>query len=121
MSTQDWEDYRWAVQTGDLNNTKKFATKLGVKVVDAGVNARTPLHWAADYGQLEILEFLVAQGADLEAKDRFGITPLLAAVHEGHAEAVKFLLSKGANRNVKGPDGLSAADAGNDAIKKLFA
>ena len=106
------EDFAWAVKTGDLPNVQKFVTKgISVNVTDETVNKRTPLHWASDYGQVDVLNFLVSKGANIEAKDAFGITPLLAAVYEGHDNAVRFLVSKGANKNVKGPDGMTPLEA----------
>uniref|UniRef100_A0A8B9ZZ80 Myotrophin n=1 Tax=Anas zonorhyncha TaxID=75864 RepID=A0A8B9ZZ80_9AVES len=82
---------------------------------------RKPLHYAADCGQLEILEFLLLKGADINAPDKHNITPLLSAVYEGHVSCVKLLLSKGADKTVKGPDGLTAFEAtDNQAIKTLL-
>ena len=52
------------------------------------------MHLAADYGQLEVLEYLSANGADINAKDKHGISVILAAIWEGHAKCVKFLLDK---------------------------
>ena len=58
--------------------------------VDGG---RAPCHFAADYGQLEVLRFLVTQkGADVNAKDKHGISVILAAIWEGHTDCVKFLI-----------------------------
>ena len=37
---------------------------------------RTPLHLAARFGNIEICEYLVAKGADINAHDNFGFTPL---------------------------------------------
>jgi len=113
----------WAVKTGDLKNVKEAIEKQGVSpnYVEASVNKRTPLHWASDYGQVEVIEYLLSKGANIEAKDNFGITPLLAAVYEGHENAVKTLLQRGARRDVKGPDGLTPLEAAEKAsIKALF-
>ena len=52
------------------------------------------MHLAADYGQLEVLEYLAAKGADINAKDKHGISVILAAIWEGHTKCVKFLLAK---------------------------
>ncbi|XP_076998847.1 myotrophin isoform X1 [Tamandua tetradactyla] len=88
------------------------------RTLDGG---RKPLHYAADCGQLEILEFLLLKGADINAPDKHHITPLLSAVYEGHVSCVKLLLSKGADKTVKGPDGLTAFEAtDNQAIKALL-
>ena len=42
----------------------------------------TPLHHAAQFGRKKIIELLIAQGADVNAKDNFGSTPLDWAVHK---------------------------------------
>ena len=52
------------------------------------------MHLAADYGQLEVLEYLATKGADINAKDKHGISVILAAIWEGHTKCVKFLLAK---------------------------
>ena len=62
--------------------------------VNAEIDGRRPCHFAADYGQLEVLTYLLSKGADPEAKDKHGITVILAAIWEGHTACVKFLLDK---------------------------
>jgi len=37
---------------------------------------RTPLHWAASSGSLEITQFLINQGAEVDKLDGAGWTPL---------------------------------------------
>ncbi|GAA6101408.1 myotrophin-like [Tachysurus ichikawai] len=84
-------------------------------------SGRKPLHYAADCGQAEMVEFLLSKGADVNAADKHGITPLLSATYEGHLSCVKILLEKGADKERKGPDGLSAFEAAeSDAIKSLL-
>lgn len=39
-------------------------------------NRRTPLHEAASHGHLKVVKLLEKQGADINAKDKFGLTPL---------------------------------------------
>eukprot|EP01104_Vermistella_antarctica_P014683 TRINITY_DN4674_c0_g1_i1.p1 TRINITY_DN4674_c0_g1~~TRINITY_DN4674_c0_g1_i1.p1 ORF type:complete len:121 (-),score=41.23 TRINITY_DN4674_c0_g1_i1:244-606(-) len=114
--------FRWAVQTGDLPNVKNAIEKEGenVNAVSEDINKQTPLHWAADYGQLEVMTYLVSKGANVNAKNNFGITPLLAATYESHTSCVKFLLSKGADKAVKGPDGLTAKEAATGSTAALF-
>ncbi len=41
---------------------------------------RTALHFATYLGWTDLIEFLVAAGADLEAEDRYGATPLMIAL-----------------------------------------
>lgn len=52
---------------------------------------------AAAYNHVNIIEFLLKRGADIETKDRDDYTPLLLAASEGNAEAVNVLIQSGAN------------------------
>jgi ankyrin repeat protein len=71
------------------------------------------LHWAANRGQLAAVQRLLAAGAALEVRNRFGGTVLgatvWAAVHEPrptHAAIVQALLAAGANvREAEFPSG----------------
>ncbi len=60
----------------------EFLSK-GPKASLADNIGRTPLHIAAEYGNIDAVKWLIAAGADLNAKDKDGSTPLLCAVsHE---------------------------------------
>ncbi|EMP24021.1 Myotrophin [Chelonia mydas] len=87
------KEFMWALKNGDLDEVKDYVAK-GEDVNRTLEGGRKPLHYAADCGQLEILEFLLLKGADINAPDKHHITPLLSAVYEGHVTCVKLLLSK---------------------------
>ena len=55
---------------------------------------------AARKGDLAGVKTLLAKGAALEAKSRYGQTPLFFSARNGHEEVVKFLLAQGASPNV---------------------
>jgi len=119
--TNKAESYAWAVKTGDLANVKEFVEKDKCDVNAQDQNKRTPLHWAADFNQVSVMQYLVSKGAKVNTKDGYGITPLLAAVYENHTDAVKFLLEKGADTTVKGPDDQTALQAATkEDIKQLL-
>jgi ankyrin repeat protein len=61
----------------------------------------TPLHLAAIMGHKEIVELLIAAGADVNAKTDFGFTPLNYAVVDGRKVIVELLIAKGADVNAK--------------------
>ena len=46
---------------------------------------------------MEVVRFLLANGADLHAQDDDGYTALIYAAWEGDVEVVRFLLDNGAN------------------------
>jgi ankyrin repeat protein len=77
----------------------------------------TLLYLAAGEGHKEIVELLIAEGADVHAKDKWGYTPLHSAAMHDHKEIAELLIAKGADVNVKivsGPNqGSTPLDAAN--------
>jgi ankyrin repeat protein len=81
-----------AVRAGDL------ARVQSALAADAGALNRkdtrfgaTPLHWAALKGNVEIVKFLVAKGADQNATNRDGETPLRVAERAKRSEVIALL------------------------------
>ena len=59
---------------------------------------------AANYpGTVELLKLLLAQGADLHAKDAAGFSALGMAMLSADVEVVRFLVEKGLDPNDAGP------------------
>jgi len=56
----------------------------------------TPLCWAAYRDHKEMVEFLVARGADVNVPDKLGRAPLYWSADHGRKELVELLLAKGA-------------------------
>lgn len=92
----------------------EVASALGLKVrvddilrrvpqlVDrTGAWARTPLHWAASGGHAPLAEWLLACGANPNARDLWGCTPLHLAAELGRESTVELLLEKGADVHAK--------------------
>ncbi len=63
---------------------------------------RTPLHRLAAWGQAEALRRLVAEGAEVNARDENELTPLHAAAQNGHTDCVRALIAAGADANAGG-------------------
>ncbi len=59
----------------------------------------TPLHAAADKGYVTVTEYLLANQADVNARDNTGRTPLHIAAQNGHKKLCEMLLAAGANVN----------------------
>jgi ankyrin repeat protein len=79
-----------------------------------------PLHSAASGAHPEIVELLLAAGADPDAPQRHGWTPLHAAAQNGDPRSLDALIAAGADVTVRNEDGHSAADlarsAGHDEL-----
>jgi len=81
---------------------------------------------AAKYGNLPAVQALLANGADVNAKETtYGATALIIASQNGHTEIVKLLLEKGADVNAKvttyGAGALYAASQnGHTEVVKLL-
>lgn len=57
---------------------------------------------------LEIVNFLLLKGANVNGKDQFGMTALMAAASKGHTQVVQFLLEMDAKINEKNQHGITA-------------
>ncbi|KAJ6644265.1 Myotrophin [Pseudolycoriella hygida] len=114
------EELVWAIKNGELQTVKDVVEKQNFDV-NYEIASRFPLHYAADYGQTSVLDYLLSKGANVNAVDKHGITPILAAIWEGHTACVQLLLDKGATKSGTAPDGTSYVDAAEkDEIKKLL-
>ena len=59
------------------------------------------IHKAANTGNIETVKQHLADGADVNAKSKFGRTPLHHAAVDGRKEIVELLIAKGADVNAK--------------------
>ena len=83
-----------AASSGNLEKVKKL--------LDAGVNVdlrdgrgRTPLMFAMEGRNDDIVSLLLIKGADVHAKDERGCSVLLYAINGGDVKQVRFLLTQG--------------------------
>ena len=82
---------------------------------------RTPLHIAALWGDVEIVEVLLERGADPNVKDDNGQTPLHIAAQEGHVDVVRVLLERGADPRIADNGGHIPLDYAKDStIRSLL-
>jgi|TARA_B110000483_G_scaffold58698_2_gene73277 ankyrin repeat protein len=82
---------------GGSNNTSRACN-----INEKNAYDRSVLHKAAYYsGSATLLENLITQGADVNARDKGACTPLHLAAKNGHVEALQILLENGANMHVK--------------------
>jgi ankyrin repeat protein len=77
---------------------KQFISKPAKTII---VGGRSALHWAVFKDDMDLIDTLLAKGANIDAVDAQGETPLHHAVTDGQTEIIKLLLSRGANVNFK--------------------
>ena len=81
-----------------------------------GHNSWTPLHYACSSGSLEVVDFLISKGCQIDDEDRNGVTPIMMAGRNGCLGMCKLLYQHGADL-VGGVENhvsvLSAAKLGN--------
>jgi ankyrin repeat protein len=66
---------------------------------------------AARQGNVEVIEALLDEGADLEARDTAGETALRRAVNCDKVEAARVLMKRGADAESVGSKGLTVREA----------
>jgi ankyrin repeat protein len=100
-----------AALAGDLAKCKELAALEPelIRAQDGGLH-QTPLHWASFAGQLDVVAWLLAQGVDVNAKDRFRSTPLHGAAFAGRTAVAGYLLDRGADANAADDDGFAPLD-----------
>ncbi|KAK1793872.1 hypothetical protein P4O66_010697 [Electrophorus voltai] len=89
-----------ASKSGDLETVKKLCTLQNVNCSDVEGRRSTPLHFAAGYNRVAVVEYLLEHGADVHAKDKGGLVPLHNACSYGHYEVAELLVIHGAVINV---------------------
>lgn len=117
-----------AIEDHDLDAVKALVEVEGAAVdtpIDYGESVNTPLEKAAWVGDLPIVEYLIAKGANVNARDSESkATVLWSAVSNGHTEIVKALIAAKADVALRDKYGASvittAAAAGNQEIAGLL-
>lgn len=98
------------VKEGNSNKVSELLTASPCLVKESDEDGLTLLHWAADRGDVAMIEMLATKHADLDAVDHSGQTALHYACSCGHDECVKVLEGLGASTVIRDNDGNLAKD-----------
>lgn len=83
-------------RVSSLLENKKLESLLLCFFAQAGY---TPLHVAAHFGQINMVRFLLSQGANVDNSTAIGYTPLHQAAQQGHVVIINLLLENKAKPN----------------------
>ena len=91
-----------AIHNQDLNDLRSIINKNKAILNDIeDSKGNTLLNVAVIEGHIEIVKYLVSDGADLNQQDSSEETPLIIAIKEGKLDLIAYFLSQGADVNVK--------------------
>ena len=82
-----------------VESIKYLLAQPGNDVGKTTHDSRNYLHWAANKGNAEVMEYLVSKGAKIDNEDSHGATPLLFAAGSGqqNIKVYDLLIASGAN------------------------
>ncbi|CAL8093333.1 unnamed protein product [Orchesella dallaii] len=88
-----------AAKKGNLAKVKKLLTPENINCRDTHGRNSTALHLAAGYNNLEVAEYLLEKGADVNSRDKGGLIPLHNASSYGHLDIAALLIKYNAQVN----------------------
>ncbi|XP_070782929.1 poly [ADP-ribose] polymerase tankyrase-2-like [Enoplosus armatus] len=81
-----------AAKKGCLARVRKLCIHDNVNCRDTQGRHSTPLHLAAGYNNLEVAEYLLQHGAEVNSQDKGGLIPLHNAASYGHVDVAALLI-----------------------------
>ncbi|GHJ86045.1 hypothetical protein NliqN6_2447 [Naganishia liquefaciens] len=96
-----------AASDGDIERVKELIEVHGMSPNAEDDNTYTPMHAAASYAHLDLLDYLISKGGDINHADSDGETPLFTVES---VEVAKWMIERGAKYDVRNNDGETVAE-----------
>lgn len=109
------------VTAGDVEKLEKLIDENPSLIGKKDEDGDTPLHLAAEEGQVKIAKLLISKGAKINGKSKSKETPIHLAVEKGHLEMVRLLIKKGADVNLKNEKGETPLEIATKTKRKRTA
>ncbi|MEX2443299.1 MAG: ankyrin repeat domain-containing protein [Alkalispirochaeta sp.] len=97
-----------AAEQGRMEIVRYLVEEAGADVNATTPDSRgeiTPLRYAIENEDYEMVRFLVQNGADVNKANRAGWTPIMTAARTGNREILQYLLQEGADLRARTADG----------------
>lgn len=125
LDSEGFSPFSRAMEKGEVELLQLYQdAKVDINVKDDNVFLDTPLHWAVTNGSKSILELLLENGADVNAKNNKDSTPLHYAANNYLASLATLLIKHGADVNAKTNCGNTplhfAAASSNTVVAKVL-
>ena len=91
-----------AAKCGDLKMVRSLVdhgTDVNTRETKPPYLGRTPLHYASEVGNFEVVQYLLSRGSNLNAQTNIGSTPLHVASENNQRAIAELLLRRGADVN----------------------
>ncbi len=99
------QEFFEAINSGNINKVKMDLNNNALLLEETNERGLTPLLFAAEADQTEIVKFLIKKGANIRFKNGRGYQAIHFASKNGNLETVKLLVDAGVSVNEKMADG----------------
>jgi len=107
-------------ERGDIEGLKRELAKYNMNISIRDANNCTFLHWAAISGQVEMAEYLLKCGIDINATNKFGCTALHVTTGKDRLDIARLLIEYGANKDIRNSENQTAVELASSTPMKIL-